>query len=113
MSENRFKRALAAGGGQEPDPATVAAFIAGADSHEAVPAVGMAEDAPKLNIISVPECDQGGKLSDGVLFRCTPAIAQELEFVFKHSTAKSKQKLLESIVLPRLAELAKKIRSQG
>ncbi|MBN3005565.1 hypothetical protein JW897_17675 [Chromobacterium alkanivorans] len=110
MTGNRFKRGLAAAGGQPVDPEALARFTAGADAHETAPAADApAADVP-LKIISAPEYDQGGKLSEGVLFRCTPAVFQELDFVFKHSTAKSKQKLLESILLPRLKEMAREIK---
>lgn len=110
MSGNRFKRALP-GAGQPADPAAIASFIAGADAHEAEPAAGAGIEEQPLKILPVPEYDQGGgKLSEAVLFRCTPAVFQELDFVFKHSTAKSKQKLLESILLPRLKEMATEIK---
>ncbi|CUA82104.1 hypothetical protein Ga0061063_0959 [Gulbenkiania indica] len=107
---NRFKRALP-GGGQPADPAAVASFIAGADAHEAAPAAGAGIEEQQLKILPVPEYDQGGgKLSEAVLFRCTPAVFQELDFVFKHTTAKSKQKLLEAILLPQLKAMAAEIR---
>jgi hypothetical protein len=87
--DNRFKRALP-GAGQPADPAAVASFIAGADAHEAAPAAGAGIEEQPLKILSVPEYDQGGgKLSEAVLFRCTPAVFQELDFVFKHSTARA------------------------
>jgi hypothetical protein len=114
MSGNRFKRGLAAGGAPEVDPEALARFTAAAEQHERAPAT-LAPPVPsntQLNILSVPEQDQGGKLSEGVLFRCTPAVFQELDFVFKHCTAKSKQKLLESILLPKLKEMAKEIRGE-
>ncbi|WP_220789488.1 hypothetical protein [Craterilacuibacter sinensis] len=89
----------------------MASFIAGADAHEAAPAAGTGIDEPQYKVISVPEYDQGGgKMSEAVLFRCTPAVFQELDFVFKHSTAKSKQKLIESILLPQLKAMAKEIK---
>lgn len=110
MSGNRFKRALP-GAGQPADPAAVASFIAGADEHERAPAAGVGIEEQPLKILPVPEYDQGGgKLSEAVLFRCTPAVFQELDFVFKHTTAKSKQKLLESILLPQLKAMAKEIK---
>lgn len=113
MKSNRFKRVLP-GTGQPADPEAVASFIAGADAHEAVPVVGAGIEEQPLKILSVPEYDQGGgKLSEAVLFRCTPAVFQELDFVFKHSTAKSKQKLLESILLPQLKAMAKEIKGDG
>ncbi|TCP10654.1 hypothetical protein EV683_1202 [Crenobacter luteus] len=110
MSGNRFKRGMAAGGGQPVDPEALTRFTAGADAHEQEPAAATPAEQVPLKIIPVPEYDQGSKLSEAVLFRCTPAVFQELDFVFKHSTAKSKQKLLESILLPRLKEMAKEIK---
>ena len=110
MTGNRFKRGMAAAGGQPVDPDALARFTAGADAHETVPDTApLAADVP-IKVIPVPEYDQGGKLSEAVLFRCTSAVFQELDFVFKHSTAKSKQKLLESILLPRLKEMSREIK---
>lgn len=110
MSSNRFKRALPSAV-PRVDQTAVASFIAGADAHEAAPAAGTSIEEQSLKILSVPEYDQGGgKLSEAVLFRCTPAVFQEIDFVFKNSTAKSKQKLLESILLPQLKAMAKEIK---
>ncbi|MDC7707742.1 hypothetical protein [Vogesella indigofera] len=109
MSGNRFKRALD-GAGQPVDPAAVASFIAGADAHETAPAAGAGIEEPQFKILPVPEYDQGGKLSESFLFYCTPAVFQELSFVLKHSTAKSRQKLIEAILLPQLKAMAKEIK---
>lgn len=106
---NRFKRALP-GAGQPADPAAVASFIAGADAHEAAPAAGSGIEEQPLKILPIPEYDQGGKLSESFLFYCTPAVFQELSFVVKHSTAKSRQKLIEAILLPQLKAMAAEIR---
>lgn len=65
----------------------------------------------ELRILAVDEVEQfGSHRSPGVLYRCTTEVAAELEFVFQHSTAKSKQKLLDAIILPQLQEMARMIR---
>lgn len=110
MSGNRFKKGMAAGAGQAVDPEALARFTAAADAHEQAPVAAEPADEAPLKILAVPEHDQGGRLSEAILFRCSPAVFQELDFVFKHSTAKSKQKLLEAILLPRLKEMATEIR---
>lgn len=108
---SKFKSALSIGqSSPSVEVSAAASFIAAADAHEQTPAAGAGIDDQPLTILPVPEYDQGGKLSDAVLFRCTPAVASELEFIFKHSTAKSKQKLLEALIIPQLRDMAKKIR---
>lgn len=112
MSGNRFNKALAK---PAVDPDKLAAFVGGARHEPMAPAVQPAAEVnqvqePEYGYVSLPEQDQGGKLVDSVLFRCTPAVMAELDFVFKHCTAKSKQKMLESIILPQLRELARQIR---
>lgn len=114
MSGNRFGKALTK---PAVDPDKLAEFVGGARRETMEPAVAPAPAAesdqvaePAFGYVSLPEQDQGGKLTDGVLFRCTPAVMAEMDFVFRNCTAKSKQKMLESIILPQLRELARQIR---
>lgn len=68
----------------------------------------------QLRVVAIEEVEQfGGTRSPGVLYRCTSEVAAELEFVFQHSTAKSKQKLLDAIILPQLQAMAKAIRGNN
>ncbi len=112
MSGNRFGKALTK---PAVDPDKLAEFVGGARRETMEPAVapvaeGNQVQEPEYGYVSLPEQDQGGKLTDGVLFRCTPAVMAEMDFVFRNCTAKSKQKMLESIILPQLRELARQIR---
>jgi len=108
MSENKFRKAI----DRPPvDPAKLAQFVgSSSDQGEVSAPAGAAQEEPSFGYVSLPEQEQGGKLTDSVLFRCTPAVLAELDFVFKHCTAKSRQKMLESIILPQINELARKIR---
>lgn len=121
MSGNRFGKALTK---PAVDPDKLAEFVGGARRETMAPAVAPAVapapttesdqvEEPAFGYVSLPEQDQGGKLTDGVLFRCTPSVMAEMDFVFRNCTAKSKQKMLESIILPQINELAKKIRGSG
>ncbi|GGY03932.1 hypothetical protein [Paludibacterium paludis] len=111
MSDNKFRKALAR---PEVDPAQLAKFVGNSSDQVDVPTpAGTGQEEPSYGYVSLPEQEQGGKLTDSVLFRCTPAVLAELDFVFKHCTAKSRQKMLESIILPQINELAKKIRGSG
>lgn len=112
MSGNRFGKALTK---PAVDQDKLAEFVGGARRETLAPAVAPTTEGnqvkePGYGYVSLPEQDQGGKLTDGVLFRCTPAVMAEMDFVFRHCTAKSKQKMLESIILPQLRELARQIR---
>lgn len=109
MSGNRFSKALTK---PAVDPDKLAEFVGGARRETMAPVMESQrlDEEPEYGYVSLSEQDQGGKLTDAVLFRCTPAVMAEMEFVFRHCTAKSKQKMLESIILPQIHELARQIR---
>ena len=52
----------------------------------------------------------GSASGSGIIFRMTAETAQLLDFVYQKSTIKSKQKLLEAIILPELKRQAEKIK---
>lgn len=107
MNDNKFRKAI----DRSPvDPAKLAQFVGSSDQSEVLVPAGVPQEEPSHGDISLPEQEQGGKLTESVLFRCSPAVLAELDFVFKQFTAKSRQKMLESIIPPQINELARKIR---
>lgn len=87
------------------DPAALAAFAEGADTHTTAP-VAPAVAAP------IGRVEQEGKLTESMLFRCSKKTADEFAFVYENTNVKSKQKLLESILLPEIERRAAEIRSK-
>lgn len=87
------------------DPEALAAFAEGADTHTTAP-VAPAAAAP------IGKVEQEGKLTESMLFRCSKATSDEFAFVYENTNVKSKQKLLESILLPEIQRRAAEIRSK-
>ncbi|HYD81871.1 MAG TPA: hypothetical protein VEC06_18880 [Paucimonas sp.] len=83
------------------DQGALAAFSAGADDHSAE--ASLPPVAPK---------DQAGigRATESLLFRLTKVDLEEFNFVFENTNVKSKQKLLEAIILPEIRRRAAKIR---
>ncbi|WP_206136483.1 hypothetical protein [Burkholderia sp. Se-20373] len=54
--------------------------------------------------------DVAEKASESVLWRVTPSTLDLYNFVFEHTNVKSKQKLLDLILLPELERRAEEIR---
>lgn len=78
------------------------AFVAGADPAPAPPAGG--------HIVRVAEVDMGGRLSESLLLRLSPQVMADLDEVFARSSARSRQKLIEALLVPRLRQIAKALR---
>lgn len=87
------------------DPDALAKFAEGADTHTTAP-VAPALAAP------IGRVEQEGKLTESMLFRCSKLTADEFAFVYENTNVKSKQKLLESILLPEIQRRAAEIRSK-
>jgi hypothetical protein len=87
------------------DPDALAKFAEGADTHTTAP-VAPAVAAP------IGRVEQEGKLTESMLFRCSKATYDEFAFVYENTNVKSKQKLLESILLPEIQRRAAEIRSK-
>lgn len=87
------------------DPAALAAFAEGANTHTTAP-VAPAPAAP------LGKVEQEGKLTESMLFRCSKATSDEIAFVYEHTNVKSKQKLLEAILLPEIRRMADSIRAK-
>lgn len=60
--------------------------------------------------VQLPQFIQNGKRSETILFRCSQADFEDISFVFEALNVKSRQKLLESILLPEIRKIAKEIR---
>ena len=84
------------------DERALAAFSAGAETHSAAP---ISADSPVA-----PSVVTGRKRSESFLLRLTPSQMETLNFVFERSTVKSKQKLVESILIPELVRQAEGFR---
>ncbi|MFJ5299128.1 hypothetical protein ACIQAL_21670 [Pseudomonas sp. NPDC088368] len=52
------------------------------------------------------------KRTESILFRCSKSVFEDIEFVFQHTNIKSKQKLLESLIIPEVKKMARQIRLQ-
>jgi len=59
--------------------------------------------------VASPELD---RITESMLFRCSKRTLDEVAFVFEHTNVKSKQKLLESILLPEIKRMAEAIRAK-
>ncbi|MDF2792549.1 MAG: hypothetical protein K0S85_302 [Pseudomonas orientalis] len=86
------------------DPDALAAFAEGADTHTTAPVAPAAAPIGKV--------EQEGKLTESMLFRCSKATYDDFAFVYENTNVKSKQKLLESILLPEIQRRAAEIRSK-
>ena len=84
------------------DEGALRSFAAAADEHSTEPPVSAA---------AVPT--QEGKPTESILFRCTKATMDEFNFVYENTNVKSKQKLLDSIILPELRRRAEAIRAKS
>lgn len=89
------------------DPEALARFAEGAETHTTEP-VQTAAAAPA----PIGRVEQEGKLTESMLFRCSKLTADEFTFVYENTNVKSKQKLLESILLPEIQRRAAEIRSK-
>lgn len=87
------------------DPEALARFAEGAETHSTAQPVPQAA-APAGTV------EQEGKLTESMLFRCSKATFDEFQFVYENTNVKSKQKLLEAILLPELRRRADEIRSK-
>lgn len=83
---------------QEVDPQDLERFARGAETHTAT-----------LAPIANAEQD---RITESMLFRCSKHTLDEIAFVFEHTNVKSKQKLLESILLPEIKRMAEAIRAK-
>ncbi|WP_369987123.1 hypothetical protein [Pseudomonas xanthosomatis] len=61
--------------------------------------------------IQLRKFTQNGKRTETILFRCSQADFDSISYVFESLNIKSRQKLLESILLPEIRELAKQIKA--
>ncbi|HDS1797068.1 MULTISPECIES: hypothetical protein [Pseudomonas] len=69
---------------------------------------GAFEDAQNLDQpLSLPQAAIHGKPTETILFRCTKQDFDEITFVFERINVKSRQKLIESVLLPEIRRLAK------
>lgn len=84
---------------KDVDPEKLERFARGSETHTAE----LAE--PVAN----PEQQ---RLTESMLFRCSKATVDEFNFVFENMNVKSKQKLLELILLPEIKRLAEGLRSK-
>lgn len=84
------------------DPTKLAAFTAGADTHQ--PA-GMLPTGSEGAAASVD------RHTESLLFRLARADLDTFNFVFEHTNVKSKQKLLEAIILPDIRRRAAAIKA--
>lgn len=87
------------------DADALARFAEGADTHTTAP-VSPSVAAP------IGRVEQEGKLTESMLFRCSKATSDEIAFVYEHTNVKSKQKLLEAILLPEIRRMADAIRAK-
>ena len=110
------------------DPAALERFAAGADDRRA--AIGSGDPSPAQTRESTPAVEsqpaaapkpvarvQHGappdtieKQSEQVLWRVSPSTLAAFNFVFENTNVKSKQKLLDLILLPELERRAEEIR---
>jgi hypothetical protein len=82
------------------DPDDLAAFAEGAKKH-----------LPEQNHgIQLPQFTQNGKRTETILFRCSQADFDDIAFVFESLNVKSRQNLLECILLSEIRRLAKQIK---
>jgi hypothetical protein len=77
------------------DEAALAAFSAGAETRST----------------EVPVTSKRERATESVLLRLTPTQIELINFVFEHTNIKSRQKLIESILLPELERRAEMIRN--
>ncbi|WP_028536194.1 hypothetical protein [Paludibacterium yongneupense] len=104
---NRFRRAqqVTQQQPQQVDPDALARFAAGADSTSTPPA------QQDFSVVKISDYEPGVRTKQ-LLIRVSEELVNDLEFVLKYSTAKSKQDLLESIISNALADYSKKIRNE-
>lgn len=82
------------------NPDALAAFSAGADVH-------LPLAAPQAVPATAPE-----KQTESILFRLTKSQLDEFNFVYENTNVKSKQKLLEVVILPEIRRRAEALRQQ-
>lgn len=82
----------------EVDQQALDRFASGAETHTALPDPVASTDLDRI--------------TESLLFRCSKNTLDEIAFVFTHTNVKSKQKLLESIILPEIKRLGEAIRSK-
>lgn len=63
--------------------------------------------------LQLPRFVGNGKRSETILFRCSKADFDDIAFVFKSINVKSRQNLIESILIPEVRRLAVQLRIQG
>ncbi len=88
------------------NPDAMAAFIAGADVHEPIASV----IKESVELVQPTPALATDRQTESLLFRLTKTDLDEFNFVFENTNVKSKQKLLESIILPEIARRAKELR---
>ena len=88
------------------DERALAAFSAGANTHSAAPVPAASPVAPSV----VAGRKRPERATESFLLRLTPSQMETLNFVFERSTVKSKQKLVESILIPELVRQAEGFR---
>ncbi len=87
------------------DERALAAFSAGAETHSAAPAPAASP--------ATPDRKRAERATESFLLRLTPSQMETLNFVFERSTVKSKQKLVESILIPELIRQAEGFRDEN
>ncbi len=97
------------------DPAKLAAFTAGAENHQpvadlAAPAAQLSKEPVTLSAAPMPAAPAAARQSESLLFRLTKSELDDFNFVYENTNIKSKQKLLELLILPEIARRAKEIR---
>jgi type II secretory pathway component GspD/PulD (secretin) len=92
---------------KEADPAALAAFAAGAETHEPL------AQPDKVLTTAAPITPKTDKKTESLLFRLTPTDLQQFNYVFENTNVKSKQLLLESLILPELARRASELKSRN
>ncbi|MEO6825104.1 MAG: hypothetical protein ABI167_10365 [Nitrosospira sp.] len=80
------------------DPNVLAAFSAGAEAHQSIA-------VPIIEPLKTQE-----RQTESLLFRLTKSDLDEFNFVFENTNVKSKQKLLEAIILEEIHHRAMAIK---
>ena len=91
------------GAKKEANPAALAAFAAGAETHDlAAPGV------EPVHLEKTPVKPE--KKTESILFRLSPSDLVRFNYVFSNTNIKSKQLLLEAIILPELTRREKELK---
>lgn len=86
------------------DPQALAAFTAGAEVHQ---------PTARPPSSTAPSPADGERQTESILFRLTKAQLADFNFVFENTNIKSKQKLLEAIILPEIRRRVEALKGEN